>query len=195
MTQKHPVHTKVLNTIETQNLTGGSSGFIKDFEEQRRMFDEGVAAEGLFDGGMERTHIANPEYTTIFDLSTHRETVENPRKLAELKQEMTQLTDEIKGEVAQIRCLSQSLNSEAEEISKVTLQSLPEKPGVYHIRYLEILLSFLRGLRQKVGEARTWMSATQTKKAKRGSAFVVRSKKSGTQYSMSQELQTARSVQ
>ena len=75
------------------------------------------------------------------------------------------------------------------------MQSIGKKPGVYHVRYLELLLSFLQGVKAKVGEAKTWLMAIQSKRAKRGSAFAVRSKKQGTQYSLSQELSTARNVQ
>jgi len=86
------------------------------------------------------------------------------------------------------------LAHEVVEVEKHAIQSLPEKPGVYHVRFLELLSSFLQGLTTKVSEAKNWMAAMHTKKAKRGSLFAVRSKKQGTQYSLSQELQSARSV-
>ena len=136
--------------------------------------------------------MANPEFTqTIFDLSTHKEVVERPRQIMEIQQ----LVEEIRREVKEIKAKSEGLNAEVEQIEKVTLQSLPDKPGIYHIRYLEIVLSFLRGLKTKVGEAKTWLMAMQSKRAKRGSAFMTNTKKKGTQYSLSQELSTARNVQ
>jgi hypothetical protein len=72
---------------------------------------------------------------------------------------------------------------------------LPEKPGIYHVRFLEIIVNVLRALRAKINESSTWMQALTSKKKKRGSLFAVRAKKKGTQYSLSQELSSARSVQ
>lgn len=108
--------------------------------------------------------------------------------------EIKQLVEEIRKEIAAIKQTNKALLSQVADIEKTTIQSLPEKPGIYHIRFLELLLSFLRTLRAKVGEAKTWFTAMKTKKKKRGSLFLVLSKKKGTQYSLSQELQTSRAV-
>src|SRR3989338_8860819 len=97
-----------------------------------------------------------------------------------------QLSAQIRQEIKLIKAKSNEFAGQVDAIEKHTLQSLPEKPGVYHIRYLELLLQFLRGLREKVAESNTWMAAMQSKKKKRGSLFVVQSKKKGTAYSMSQ---------
>jgi hypothetical protein len=111
-----------------------------------------------------------------------------------IPQEIKRLTEEIRKEIAAIKQSNKALLSQVADIEKTTLQSLPDKPGIYHVRFLEILLSFLRNLRAKVGEAKTWLAAMQTKRKKRGSLFLALSKKKGTQYSLSQELQTARGV-
>ena len=81
------------------------------------------------------------------------------------------------------------------DIEKFTMDTLTEKPGIYHVKFLEIVLQILRTMRMKTGESRTWMQALMSKKAKRGSAFAARSKKQGTAYSMSQELSNSRNVQ
>ena len=105
-----------------------------------------------------------------------------------------QLSTQIRQEIKLIKAKSSEFAGQVDAIEKHTLQSPPEKPGVYHIRYLELLLQFLRGLREKVAESNTWMAAMQSKKKKRGSLFVVNAKKKGTQYFMSQELSVSRSV-
>lgn len=128
---------------------------------------------------------------TIFSQLDHREKVIVPKQIEQVKN----LIEEIKREVKLIKQSKQEFIDEVEEVEKVVLQSLPDKPGVYHIRFLEILLSFIRTLRAKVGEAKTWLAAMISKKKKRGSLFAVRTKQKGTQYSLSQELQSARSVQ
>ncbi len=112
-----------------------------------------------------------------------------------IKQQIQELTDAIRKEIEMIKKADASLINDVKDVENLTINSLPEKPGIYHIRFLELVLNILRTLRAKVGESKTWLQALMSKKKKRGSAFVVRSKKSGTQYSMSQELSNSRSVQ
>lgn len=112
-----------------------------------------------------------------------------------VKKQIKELTEQIKKEIEALKRADSSLINEVRDIEKLAINDLPEKPGIYHIRFLEIVLNILRVLRAKVGESRTWLQALMSKKKKRGSLFAVRSKKSGTQYSLSQELQSSRSVQ
>lgn len=112
-----------------------------------------------------------------------------------IKQKIAELTDLIKKEIDFLKKDNSALLSEVKDVEKLTLNDLPEKPGIYHVRFLEVVLNLIRHLRAKVGESKTWLEAMMSKRKKRGSLFSARSKKSGTQYSLSQELQTARSVQ
>lgn len=112
-----------------------------------------------------------------------------------VKRQINELTEQIKKEIELIKKADESLLNEIRDVESLSLNALPDKPGIYHIRFLEIVLSILRTLRSKIGESRTWLQALVSKKKKRGSLFVTRSKKQGTQYSMSQELSNARSVQ
>ncbi|OGK24896.1 hypothetical protein A3A46_01795 [Candidatus Roizmanbacteria bacterium RIFCSPLOWO2_01_FULL_37_13] len=112
-----------------------------------------------------------------------------------VKKEIKQLTDAIRKEIEFIKKADSALLQEVKDVQRLTLESLPEKPGIYHIRFFEIILQILRTLRAKIGESRTWLQAMISKKKKRGSLFAVRSKKKGTLYSLSQELQSARSIQ
>jgi len=129
----------------------------------------------------------NRERGNIF---SYRE-IEEERQMSEIKE----LIQAIKQEVESIKKADSALMSEVRDIEKLTINTLPEKPGIYHIRFLEIVLKVLQTMRLKIGESGTWMTALHSKKAKRGSAFAVNSKKSGTSYSMSQELSNSRSVQ
>lgn len=112
-----------------------------------------------------------------------------------VKKQIKELTEQIKKEIEALKKADASLIQEVKDIEKLSINELPEKPGIYHVRFLEIVLSILRVLRAKVGESKTWLQALMSRKKKRGSLFAVRSKKAGTQYSLSQELQSARSVQ
>lgn len=112
-----------------------------------------------------------------------------------IKNKIAELTQLIKKEIDFLKKDNSSLLNEVKDVEKLTLNDLPEKPGIYHVRFLEVVLNVIRHLRAKVGESRTWLEAMVSKKKKRGSLFAARSKKSGTQYSLSQELSSARSVQ
>lgn len=117
--------------------------------------------------------------------------VEEDRQMKEIKE----LIEQIRQEVKMIKKADNALMSEVSDIEKLTIDTLPEKPGIYHVRFLEVVLKVLELLRSKINESGTWMEALMSKKAKKGSAFAATSKKKGTQYSMSQELSNARSVQ
>lgn len=175
-----------VNPYESLATPRSAADIARDIEMQKQDFDQKIAQEHE----QEKQGIANPEFQTVFSLNTHAETVEKPHLINEIQSKI----QEIQAEVKDLRAHSEGLSAEVEQVERAALQSLPEKPGVYHVRYLELLLQFLKGIKAKVGEARTWLAAMQSKKAKRGSAFVARSKKQGTQYSMSQELSASRNV-
>lgn len=117
--------------------------------------------------------------------------IEEERQMSEIKE----LIKQIKQEVELFKRQDSSLLSEVKDIEKLTIETMPNKPGVYHVRFLEVVLKMLQALRSKIGESRTWLQALMSKKKKRGSLFASRSKEKGTQYSMSQELQASRNVQ
>ncbi len=112
-----------------------------------------------------------------------------------IKKEIKQLTESIKKELEYIKKSNQSLISEVRDIEKLTIEDFSGKTGIYHVRFLEIILSLLRKLGSKVNESKTWLTALISKKKKRGSLFMSMSKKKGTQYSLSNELNITRAVQ
>lgn len=112
-----------------------------------------------------------------------------------IKRKINELTDLIRKEIEFLKKENAALASEVKDVEKLTINELPEKPGIYHVRFLEVVLNVIKHLRAKVGESKTWLEALMSKKKKRGSLFAARSKKQGTQYSLSQELTSARSVQ
>jgi len=124
----------------------------------------------------------------LFNYQSHHENVI-------VRDQVNKLIEQIKQEVQYLKKADASLLNEVHDIEKFTMDTLSEKPGVYHIKFLEIVLRILQNVRSKVGEGRTWMQALMSKKQKRGSAFAARSKKQGTAYSMSQELSNSRNVQ
>lgn len=112
-----------------------------------------------------------------------------------VKQQIKELVDQIRKEIELIKRAGRTLDAEIKDIEKITIESLPARPGIYHIRFLEIILRILKTLREKISDSGTWLSAMVSRKKKRGSLFLALSKKKGTQYSLSQELATSRSIQ
>lgn len=143
---------------------------------------------GSFDKIAEKKAKKNQKKFKIFDYQQYSETTL-------IKKQISELTELIKKEISLLKKDNSALLNEVGDIESVTINALPEKPGIYHVRFLEIVLSMIRHIRAKVGESKTWMEAMITKKKKRGSLFAARSKTKGTQYSLSQELQSARSIQ
>src|SRR3989344_5111620 len=98
-------------------------------------------------------------------------------------------------EVKAIKSADSALISKVQEAEKIAIDNITENQGVYNIRFLQLIVLYLRTLKQRIGESSTWFDALKTKAKKRGSLFANLSKKKGTQYSLSQELQSSRSVQ
>lgn len=125
---------------------------------------------------------------TIFNFKEHYERENKSREIQQLMQQIKQQMEAVKKGGA-------DLAQEVKDIDKMMVEDLPSKVGIYHVRFLEIVLALLRSVREKIGDSKSWLEAMVSRKKKRGSLFAVRSKKMGTQYSLSQELQSARSVQ
>lgn len=135
-----------------------------------------------------RTQKQVKKEANLFSYQNYHETVL-------VKQQIKELVDQIRKEVDYLKKADKSLLQDVKDIEKLAIDSIPENPGIYDVKFLEIVLRVLQSVRMKVGESRTWLSALVSKKKKRGSLFAARSKKQGTAYSLSQELSTARSVQ
>ncbi len=168
------------------DLAGGvGSGFLD------QMFgayppDEKTSQEAIWKDKMqEQLPPQKKKEANVFNFSQYHEKEIVGRKVV-------QLQEQIKDAVNVIKHDSSDLVKEAEKLS---LEPIAEKPGIYHERLLEVILSLLKALRLKIGESKTWMQALISKKAKRGSLFAKRSKEKGSQYFLSEEMKTTRSVQ
>jgi protein-tyrosine-phosphatase len=172
------------------NIVGESASAVKDIG--TGIFDQMLGLDSAAPR-VEQSHSkqsekprrsGNREIRTIWSFQQEQET-----------RTISELVKQLKQEVKLLKQADKALINEVKDIENLTLESLPAKPGIYHIRFMELLISILRTLRAKINESRTWLSAFQSKKKKRGSAFATMSKKKGTQFSLSQELSNARSVQ
>jgi vacuolar-type H+-ATPase subunit I/STV1 len=145
----------------------------------------------------EQTLQNNPEQQQTFrPVSNERITIFSLREQRESReiQQIKELLKQIKQEIKAIKAADAALKEQLKDAEKLTIEVDP-KAGIYHINFLEVVLKLLHTARTKIGESSAWLSAMQSKKSKRGSAFAARSKKHGTQYSQSQELTPSRAIQ
>ena len=71
------------------------------------------------------------------------------------------------------------------EFKEVTMETVPAKPGVYHVNFFEWLFSLIKGIREKIEDSCVWLRAFQSKKSKRG--YWAMFKKHGTSFGLSSE--------
>lgn len=136
----------------------------------------------------EKSQAPKQEKGALFRFNEHHENKIVVEKVKEL-------TEIIKKEMEMLKRSSHELLADVKDINNMVINESDEKPGLYHIRFMELMVEFIQAVRSKISESGTWLAAMTSKRKKRGSAFMVRSKQKGTQYSLSQELQVTRSVQ
>ena len=114
----------------------------------------------------------------LFMYSERRQEVKLNNEMYEIKQ----ILDTLK---RQVKMLEKSEKALVSDISKLNIQQLPNKPGVYYVRFFEWLITIVRQLRAKVEEGRTWLQAMTAKKKKVG--YWKMYKKHGTTFGLSNE--------
>lgn len=100
-----------------------------------------------------------------------------------IRHEIQELMKEIKTELHFLKIQNTALT---EDVSKISLQELPKKAGIYHLRFLEFIVKLLRSIRNKISEGRLWLQISFEKK--RLKKFWFMAKKKGTKFLMSKEL-------
>lgn len=128
----------------------------------------------------------------LFNYVEHTELVTNQQEIRELT---AYLREELKRSVEVLKAENAQFADEVKDAEKIVMQDLPENPTLYDLSFVEVLVQLMQSLIMEVRESRTWLGALTGKKSKRGSLFASRSKKQGTAYSMSQELQITRNTQ
>lgn len=187
MNQKPTIKSKT-STLPKDTLESLRESYSSSFDQILGNYEPKFNQESSYS---EEKKFASAQRKKEFKLFNYQEYYEKEL----LKKQVKELTELIKKEIEAIKKADTTLLQQVADIQKIAVEQLPEKPGIYHIRFLEIVLRILQSLKAKIGESRTWLQALISRKKKRGSLFLARSKKQGTQYSLSQELQTARAVQ
>lgn len=117
---------------------------------------------------------------TLFLYSQQKEIQRDEQNL---KKETEMILSKLK---EQITVLEKSEKALAGDLSKIKVERLPQKTGIYYVRYLEWLLAVVKQLRMKVDEGRTWLEAFMTRKKKKMGYWKMY-KKHGTTFGLSQE--------
>ena len=105
------------------------------------------------------------------------------------KEEERELTYQIEQIVVELKKLTNSSKELEVAFSDVTVQSLPETPGKYHINFFEWVLSAIQNARMKIEESAIWTNVITSKSAKRD--YWNLAKKHGTSFSLSGERMVA----
>ncbi|MCJ7740453.1 DUF5660 domain-containing protein [Candidatus Microgenomates bacterium] len=117
------------------------------------------------------------------------ETLVFSRKSYESHTQEQQLQCEIKGLLKQLKdqitVLEKSEKSLTSEITKIKVEQLPNKTGIYYLRFFEWLITIVRQLRVKVEEGIAWLETFTRRKKKMG--YWKMYKKHGTTFGLSHE--------
>lgn len=172
-----------------QELGGIAGGVFDQFMGESDFYDDEHEAPTKEQHKAE--HGKKKESKPVFRFHEHHENNTVKQEIVEIQQ----LIEQVKQEIKMIKQQNQAMLAEVKDVEKLTLGSSQESSMPYDASFLGVILSLLRTIRLKIGESNTWLQAMVSKRKKRGSAFAVRSKDKGTQYSLSQELQVTRNVQ
>ncbi len=142
-------------------------------------------------GGMTNSEAPHPSHSAKESKSAviHTETVlfqytrsASKEFSGETEREMTQILEKLK---EQVTVLEKSEKALTKDIAKIKVEQLPERSGIYYIRFFEWMITVVRQLRAKVEEGRTWLAAMTTKKKRMG--YWKMYKKHGTTFGLSNE--------
>lgn len=165
---------------ERNTSSGDDMAFLNE-----ENFDLNAYLEQYGLSGEKPTQAPSAEFT-VFSNKEHSKEIAT-------SQEIQQLTALIRQELKELRRVDNAISSEIKDIERTSLEYQSEKSGIYHVRFLETILSIIHDLRLKVSEGQTWLTAINNRRNKRGYSALSKSK--GTQYSLSSEHSVARNTQ
>lgn len=100
----------------------------------------------------------------------------------QVSQEVSVKIQEIVIELKRLTASSQELQT---QFKYVTAEQRISKPGKYHLTFFEFMLAMVRSARMKIESSGAWLSASQSKKSKKG--YWNQFKKHGTSFGLSNE--------
>ena len=130
--------------------------------------------------GREKQSLKQNQENVIFSNSRRSEDIK-------ISQETHAIVIELK---KQITFLEKKEKSFTSELSKIKVEQLPAKTGIYYLRFLEWMLLEVKRLIIKVEEGSVWL-ATFNQKKKKKLGYWKMYKKHGTTFGLSQERSSA----
>lgn len=120
----------------------------------------------------------------------HRDIVRSSERFSRIEtQTIHSKLEQIKTELVSLAKSTKTLQL---EVASVTVESTPEKAGIYHTQFFEWMLNMLKAARERVETSEAWMSAAKNKAGKKG--YWNMFKKHGTSFAMSNERGVATQV-
>ncbi len=109
-----------------------------------------------------------------------------------IRQENQTIQYQIEQIVMELKKISETSQDLKIEFAKVTMETVPQNAGSYHLNFFEWMLSTLQAARQRVESSRNWLSVMTSKKGKQG--YWNMFKKHGTTFGLSNERVVATQV-
>lgn len=141
------------NIIETLETDKQKSDILEQFFGPRNL-------EG-FQKKETKPRVPKQEFK-LFDKAEYQERENTTSQIKEL---LNQINQEVKA----IKSADSALLGKIQDAEKIAIENITENQGAYNIRFLELIVSYLRTVKQKIGESSTWFDALKTKAKKRGS--------------------------
>jgi len=116
-----------------------------------------------------------------------KETLIFSRQIQEKDKNIQKETQEVLNNLKQqITLLEKSEKSLTNEISKIKVDQIPNKTGIYYLRYFEWLIGIIKQLRMKIDESQAWLNTFNSRKKKKIGYWKMY-KKHGTSFGLSHE--------
>ena len=130
--------------------------------------------------GREKQHVKQNQENVIFSNSHRSEDIK-------IRQETNAIATELKKQIAILERKEKTFTT---ELSKIKVEQLPAKTGIYYLRFLEWMLLEVKRLIIKVEEGSVWLATFNSRKKKKLGYWKMY-KKHGTSFGLSQERSSA----
>ncbi|OGG32260.1 hypothetical protein A3I51_00950 [Candidatus Gottesmanbacteria bacterium RIFCSPLOWO2_02_FULL_38_8] len=167
---------KLKETPKIPSITGQLGNLINPTSMLDQIFRTKTSEKQYYPKRIEKKPEIRSQETLVFSYKTRHEDVK-------IRQETAQILETLKKQVVLLERSEKALNR---EITKVKLESLPPKTGIYYLIYFEWLSGVINSLRLKVEEGHAWLSAFNQRRKKR-LGYWQKYKKHGTTFGLSYE--------
>lgn len=184
--RRHPV-----NNPQTQSE---NSSTTNSAEYDTEAVDNGGVRIPTFEEYRSQQESKNKQF---FDMKRQEEEAAAKKREQEEQRQLDEVYKELEQEIKKYEAQQQKMDENIEKLKKLIIAERTNKykKGKYAFTVAEIGRMIMKTALISISESNNWLEAVTTKRKKRGSLFAARSKKQGTQYSMSQEISITRSVQ